>query len=120
MEREETKDRVSITAGSDGTVAPTGLGALESEAAQLSPQWDLVADVVVIGSGAAGLPATLAALGAASVEAIVRATITIHASGTAKAPRSHAPHIENGVRSSSAATPRITVSSTAAAGETPP
>jgi FAD binding domain len=68
MEREEIKDRVRITVAGGETVAPVGLGALETEAARLSPEWDLVADVVVIGSGAAGLPAAIkAADGGASV-----------------------------------------------------
>jgi phosphatidylglycerophosphate synthase len=53
------------------------------------------------------LAAALAMLAVSSVEAILKATIAIHASGTASAARSHAPHIANGVnRSPNAITSR--------------
>lgn len=77
MGREKTKDRVSITAGGDGTIAPTSPGALPREAAQRSPQWDFVADVVVIGSGAAGLPAAIKAADAGASVIVVEANYDV-------------------------------------------
>ena len=44
-----------------GGAAIGGFGAKEAEAAQVKRRWDLAADVVVIGAGAAGLPASIAA-----------------------------------------------------------
>src|SRR5258706_5338917 len=44
-----------------GGAAIGGLGAKVAEAAQVKRRWDLAADVVVIGAGAAGLPASIAA-----------------------------------------------------------
>src|SRR5712691_2161057 len=44
-----------------GRAAIGGFGAKEAEAAQVKRRWDLAADVVVVGAGAAGLPASIAA-----------------------------------------------------------
>ena len=44
-----------------GAAALGGLGAKEAEAAKVKRHWDLAADVVVVGAGAAGLPAAIAA-----------------------------------------------------------
>jgi len=44
-----------------GAAALGGLGAKEAEAAKVKRHWDLAADVVVVGAGAAGLPASIAA-----------------------------------------------------------
>jgi urocanate reductase len=44
-----------------GAAALGGLGAKEAEAAKVKRHWDLAADVVVVGAGAAGLPASITA-----------------------------------------------------------
>jgi hypothetical protein len=44
-----------------GAAALGGLGAKEAGAAKVKRHWDLAADVVVVGSGAAGLPASITA-----------------------------------------------------------
>lgn len=44
-----------------GAAALGGIGAKEASAAKLERHWDLAADVVVVGAGAAGLPASIAA-----------------------------------------------------------
>ncbi len=44
-----------------GVAALGSLGAAETDAAKSERHWDLTADVVVVGSGAAGLPASIAA-----------------------------------------------------------
>ena len=44
-----------------GGAAIGGLGAKKAEAAKVKPHWDLAADVVVVGAGAAGLPASITA-----------------------------------------------------------
>jgi len=44
-----------------GLAAIGGLGAKEARAAKTKRRWDLAADVVVVGAGAAGLPASIAA-----------------------------------------------------------
>src|ERR1700674_71079 len=44
-----------------GAAALGSIGAKETVAAKLERHWDLAADVVVVGSGAAGLPASIAA-----------------------------------------------------------
>jgi succinate dehydrogenase/fumarate reductase flavoprotein subunit len=44
-----------------GAAALGGIAAPETEAARLDRHWDLSADVVIVGSGAAGLPASIAA-----------------------------------------------------------
>ncbi len=44
-----------------GAAALGSIGARESDAAKPERHWDLAADVVVVGSGAAGLPASIAA-----------------------------------------------------------
>jgi NADPH-dependent 2,4-dienoyl-CoA reductase/sulfur reductase-like enzyme len=44
-----------------GAAALGSIGATETGAAKLDRHWDLTADVVIVGSGAAGLPASIAA-----------------------------------------------------------
>ena len=44
-----------------GTAVLGGIGAKETPAAKLEKHWDLAADVVIVGSGAAGLPASISA-----------------------------------------------------------
>src|ERR1700676_3644575 len=44
-----------------GAAALSSIGAKETDAAKLERRWDLTADVVGVGSGAAGLPASIAA-----------------------------------------------------------
>ena len=44
-----------------GAVALGGMDATETQAAKVDRHWDLAADVVVVGSGAAGLPASISA-----------------------------------------------------------
>ena len=45
-----------------GAAAIGGLGSQEAEAAQARRQWDLSADVVVVGAGCSGLPAAISAV----------------------------------------------------------
>jgi len=54
-----------------GAAALGSIGAKESQAAKVERHWDLSADVVVIGSGAAGLPASIAAAEAGASVIIV-------------------------------------------------
>jgi succinate dehydrogenase/fumarate reductase flavoprotein subunit len=54
------RDFVKTAAAGVGAAALTGLGAAEAEA-QRPPHWDKEADVVVIGAGAMGLPASIEA-----------------------------------------------------------
>ena len=44
-----------------GAAALGGIDAKETPAAKLEKHWDLTADVVIVGSGAAGLPASISA-----------------------------------------------------------
>src|ERR1035437_1784828 len=66
-QNEETKkdlsrrDFVKTTAAGIGASALAGIAAQGTEAAQASRHWDKVADVVIVGSGAAGLPASIEA-----------------------------------------------------------
>jgi urocanate reductase len=55
------RDFIQKAAAGLGAAAVSGIGAKETAAAKLDRHWDLAADVVVIGSGAAGLPASIAA-----------------------------------------------------------
>jgi succinate dehydrogenase/fumarate reductase flavoprotein subunit len=66
------RDFVKTTALGVGATAMASLGAKEARAADI-PAWDLEADVVVIGSGAAGLPAALKAREAGASVIIVEA-----------------------------------------------
>ena len=62
------RELITIMATSDGTAETFGPGAIGSEIGKVPSSWDLEADVVVIGSGAAGLPAAIRAVeGGASV-----------------------------------------------------
>jgi succinate dehydrogenase/fumarate reductase flavoprotein subunit len=53
------RDFVKATVGSVGATAMVGLATEDLQAA--APKWDLVADVVIVGAGAAGLPAAIRA-----------------------------------------------------------
>ena len=58
------RDFVKTTAvgiGGIGAAALAGIGAAGAEAAEIPKRWDKVADVVVVGAGAAGLPAAIEA-----------------------------------------------------------
>ena len=55
-----------------GAAALGNIGAKETEAAKPDRHWDLSADVVIIGSGAAGLPASIAATEAAKATRLFR------------------------------------------------
>jgi succinate dehydrogenase/fumarate reductase flavoprotein subunit len=70
MARHDLKKRNSITttATVDGASEAAGSGAMGAGTGRIPASWDLEADVVIIGSGAAGLPAAIkAADGGASV-----------------------------------------------------
>ena len=74
MELFETKrdpsrrDLITTTASADGAGDSFGPGTLGSAFGKIPASWDLEADVVVVGSGAAGLPAAVKAVdGGASV-----------------------------------------------------
>ena len=66
------------------------------------------------------LALAVAALLVSSLEAIFRATVTIQTSGTTSAQRSHTPHIEKGVNSSTSATSKSRASTDAATSEPAP
>ncbi len=55
------RDFVRTAAAGIGATTLAGIGAQTAEAAQASRHWDKIADVVIIGSGAAGLPASIEA-----------------------------------------------------------
>src|SRR5215472_14586101 len=61
QERFSRRDFVRGTAVGVGTAALAGLGAGEALARAPQGKWDKVADVVVIGAGATGLPAAIEA-----------------------------------------------------------
>jgi succinate dehydrogenase/fumarate reductase flavoprotein subunit len=56
------RDFVKTTAGGIGAAALAGIGAQEAAAAQVPKHWDKVADVVVVGAGAAGFAAAIEAV----------------------------------------------------------
>jgi hypothetical protein len=56
------RDFVRSAAVGVGAAAFTGLGAHEAEAQSRPPNWDMQADVVVVGAGASGLPAAIEAI----------------------------------------------------------
>src|SRR5262249_36335930 len=61
------RDAITTTATAEGATDSSGPGTRRSSE-NLSPSWDLVADVVVVGAGATGLPAAIKAVdGGASV-----------------------------------------------------
>src|SRR5262245_35560595 len=61
------KDLITTTAIAEGATGSSGPGTRRGSE-NLSPSWDLVADVVVVGAGATGLPAAIKAVdGGASV-----------------------------------------------------
>jgi hypothetical protein len=68
MKKIEKKDQLSrrafvkATAASIGATALTGIGAKAVEGAQAPRHWDKTADVVVVGAGAAGIPAAIEAI----------------------------------------------------------
>jgi succinate dehydrogenase/fumarate reductase flavoprotein subunit len=62
------RDFLKTSAAGFGAVALTGLGASQTSAQAQTIKWDREADVLVVGSGATGLPAAIAAIeGGASV-----------------------------------------------------
>src|SRR5262249_23833846 len=61
------RDPITTTTTAEGAADSSGPGTRRSSE-NLSPSWDLVADVVVVGAGATGLPAAIKAVdGGASV-----------------------------------------------------
>ena len=56
------RDFVKTTAAGIGATALAGIGAQGVEAAKIPRHWDMAADVVVVGAGAAGLPASIEAI----------------------------------------------------------
>ena len=71
------RDFVKSTAAGAGAVALTGFGVEIAEGAQVPQHWDQDADVVVIGSGAAGLPAAIQAIEDGSSVIIIEANSDI-------------------------------------------
>src|SRR5262245_65918843 len=74
MEPDETtkdlsrRNLITTTGIAEGASDSTGPGTKRAREENLSPSWDLVADVVVVGAGATGLPAAIKAVdGGASV-----------------------------------------------------
>src|SRR5258707_399574 len=67
MKKSETKknlprrDFVKAAFAGLGATALTGIGADDAQAASVTRHWDRVADVVVVGAGASGLPASIEA-----------------------------------------------------------
>ena len=62
------KNSITTTATVDGATDTVGPGAMGAGTGRIPTSWDLEADVVIIGAGAAGLPAAIkAADGGASV-----------------------------------------------------
>jgi hypothetical protein len=55
------RDFVKTTASGIGISAISGIGALEARAEAVPKHWDKVADVVVVGAGATGIPASIEA-----------------------------------------------------------
>src|SRR5262245_26322481 len=66
-----------ITGGGDGAIDVGGPGVWEAGRGHLPASWDLEADVVVIGAGATGLPAALAAIDAGASVLVVEANYDI-------------------------------------------
>jgi hypothetical protein len=64
-----------------GAAALGSIGAREAEAAKLDRHWDLSADVVIVGSGAAGLPASIAAAEAGASVIVVEQNYDIGGHG---------------------------------------
>ena len=59
------------TGGDDGAIDVGGPGVWEAGRGHLPTSWDLQADVVVIGAGATGLPAAIAAIDAGASVLVV-------------------------------------------------
>jgi urocanate reductase len=64
-----------------GTAALGGIAARETPAAKLDRHWDLSADVVVVGAGAAGLPASIAAVEAGASVVVIEQNYDIGGHG---------------------------------------
>ena len=83
MEPDETKndlsrrDLITTTATAEGATDCAGPGTRKAGATNLSPTWDLVADVVVVGAGAAGLPAAIKAVDEGASVIVVEANYDI-------------------------------------------
>jgi succinate dehydrogenase/fumarate reductase flavoprotein subunit len=82
MERERAESDASRRSPVEGATAShgplAGAGLIAGQSTEmLVPQWDLVADVVVVGSGAAGLPAAIAAVDEGASVIVVEANFDI-------------------------------------------
>jgi FAD binding domain-containing protein len=67
---------IKTAAGSVGATAALGVGMIQDMKAAL-PKWDRVADVVVVGSGASGLPAAIRARDRGASVIIVEANVDV-------------------------------------------
>ena len=65
------------TGGGGGAIDVVGPGALGAGRGHMPPRWDLEADVIVIGAGATGLPAVIAAIDAGASVIVVEANYDI-------------------------------------------
>ncbi|MBI4526531.1 MAG: FAD-binding protein [Deltaproteobacteria bacterium] len=79
MRREEKNNTVAnkIPAGGHDPSGLEGPGSKRAEAARVSLSWDFVADVVVVGSGAVGLPAAIAAIDEGASVLVVEANYDV-------------------------------------------
>ncbi len=68
---------VKTTAAGIGATALTGIGANPAQGAQVPRHWDKVADVVVVGAGAAGIPAAIEAIEAGASVILVEQNFDI-------------------------------------------
>src|SRR5262245_58436397 len=86
MEPDETmkdlsrRDLITTTATAAGATDSSGPGTRRSSE-NFSPSWDLVADVVVVGAGAAGLPAAIKAVDGGSSVIVVETNYDIGGQG---------------------------------------
>ena len=65
------------TGASDSGTGMVGPGALGADTGHIPASWDLEADVVIIGAGATGLPAAIAAIDAGASVIVVEANYDI-------------------------------------------
>jgi succinate dehydrogenase/fumarate reductase flavoprotein subunit len=71
------RDSITTTAAADGTTDLAGPSVKGAEAAKLPSSWDFVADVIVVGSGATGLPAAIAAIDEGASVIVVEANYDV-------------------------------------------
>src|SRR5262245_39099844 len=71
------RDEAMATGGGDGATDSVGPGALGARIAYMPASWALEADVVIIGAGATGLPAAIAASDAGASVIVVEANYDV-------------------------------------------